>query len=92
MAVMSVLAGFGGGGRQTCDYGAYGDCSVLELNYAPDPDGQTDYFNPYLFTASRLDVLDNGSLKSKDQLEWRKNGWLVPSFFETIMGSSAEWS
>ncbi len=45
------------------EYDAYGDCNVLEPNYAPDPDGKSDYDNPYLFTGRRLDILDSNSLK-----------------------------
>jgi RHS repeat-associated protein len=44
------------------EYDAYGDCHVLEPNYADDPDGKSDYGNPYLFTGRRVDILDNGSL------------------------------
>jgi len=35
---------------------------VLEPNYGDDPDGKTDYGNPYLFIGRRVDMLDNGSL------------------------------
>jgi YD repeat-containing protein len=45
------------------EYDAYGDCRILEPNFAPDPDGKTDYNNFYLFTGRRVDILDNGSLK-----------------------------
>jgi RHS repeat-associated protein len=45
------------------EYDAYGNCYVLEPNFAPDPDGKSDYGNPYLFTGRRVDILDNGSLK-----------------------------
>ncbi|MHC4462390.1 MAG: RHS repeat-associated core domain-containing protein [Planctomycetota bacterium] len=45
------------------EYDAYGNCSILEPNFAPDPDGKSDYGNPYLFTGRRVDILDNGSLK-----------------------------
>ncbi|UCG47245.1 MAG: hypothetical protein JSU94_17355 [Phycisphaerales bacterium] len=34
-----------------------------EPNFAPDPDGLTDYSNPYLFTGRTGDILDNSSLK-----------------------------
>jgi hypothetical protein len=27
-------------------------------NFADDPDGQSDYGNPYLFTGRRVDILD----------------------------------
>ena len=47
-----------------------GNCQVLEPNYAPHPDGISDYSTPYLFTASRLDILDNGSLKSTDEFSY----------------------
>jgi len=45
------------------EYDAYGNCYVLEPNFAPDPDGESDYGNPYLFTGRRVDILDSGSLK-----------------------------
>ena len=45
------------------EYDAYGNCYILEPNFAPDPDGKSDYGNPYLFTGRRVDILDNGSLK-----------------------------
>ena len=38
-------------------------CRVLEPNFAPDPDGLTDYSNPWLFTGRAVDILDNSSLK-----------------------------
>ena len=45
------------------EYDAYGSCSILEPNFAPDPDGKSDYGNNYLFTGRRLDILNSGSLK-----------------------------
>ena len=45
------------------EYDAYGNPYVLEPNFADDPDGQSDYGNPYLFTGRRLDVLGNGNLR-----------------------------
>jgi len=45
------------------EYDAYGNCSILEPNFAPDPDGKSDYGNNYLFTGRRIDILDNSSLK-----------------------------
>jgi len=45
------------------EYDAYGNCYILEPNFAPDPDGKSDYGNPYLFTGRRVDILNNGSLK-----------------------------
>jgi RHS repeat-associated protein len=45
------------------EYDAYGNCHVLEPNFAADPDGKSDYGNPYLFTGRRVDILDNGFLK-----------------------------
>gem|GEM_PF-4683369 len=50
-------------GVERYEYDAYGNCHVLEPNYAPDPDGLTDYSNPYLFTGRAVDILDNSSLK-----------------------------
>jgi len=63
------LAAYNGVVYERYEYDAYGNCQVLEPNFAPDPDGITDYGNPYLFTASRLDILDNGSLK----LQYNRN-------------------
>ncbi|MGB2807521.1 MAG: RHS repeat-associated core domain-containing protein [Sedimentisphaerales bacterium] len=45
------------------EYDAYGNCYVLEPNFAPDSDGQSNSGNPYLFTGRRVDILDSGSLK-----------------------------
>jgi len=45
------------------EYDAYGNCYVLEPNFAPDPDNKTDYGNPYQFTGRSLDVLDGGLLR-----------------------------
>lgn len=45
------------------EYDAYGNCHILEPNFADDPNGQTNYENPYLFTGRRVDILDFGSLK-----------------------------
>ena|GEM_PF-3049916 len=47
------------------EYDAYGNCHVLEPNFAADPDGLTDYSNPYLFTGRAVDTLDNSSLKTQ---------------------------
>ncbi|MHC4464407.1 MAG: hypothetical protein ACYTDW_03675 [Planctomycetota bacterium] len=44
----------------------YGNCSILEPNFAPNPDGKSDYGNPYFFTGRRVDILDNGGLKIGD--------------------------
>jgi len=45
------------------EYDAYGNAYILEPNFAADPDGESDYGNPYLFTGRCVDILDNGSLK-----------------------------
>jgi len=45
------------------EYDAYGDCNVLDADYSKDPDGISDYGNPYLFTGRRLDILDEGNFK-----------------------------
>jgi RHS repeat-associated protein len=44
------------------EYDAYGNPYILEPNFADDPDGQSDYGNPYLFTGRRVDFLDDGNL------------------------------
>ena len=36
-------------------YSPYGEATVLEANYADDPDGDSDLFNEYLYTGRRLD-------------------------------------
>jgi len=59
----AVLVRWDGTILERYEYDAYGNCSILEPNFAPDPDGKSDYGNPYLFTGRRLDILDNGSLK-----------------------------
>ena len=59
----AVLVGWDGTVLERYEYDAYGNCSILEPNFAPDPDGKSDYGNPYLFTGRRLDILDNSSLK-----------------------------
>ncbi|MHC4867796.1 MAG: RHS repeat-associated core domain-containing protein, partial [Planctomycetota bacterium] len=43
-------------------YDAYGNPYVLEPNFADDPDGKTDWANPYYFTGRRADFLDGGNL------------------------------
>jgi RHS repeat-associated protein len=48
---------------ERCEYDAYGNCHILEPNFAPDPDGESDYSNPYLFTGRTVDIVDNSSLK-----------------------------
>lgn len=45
------------------EYDAYGNCYILEPNFAPDPDGKSDHGNPYFFTGRKVDMLDSGSLK-----------------------------
>jgi len=45
------------------EYDAYGNCYVLEPNFTPDPDGKSDFDNPYYFQGKRLDLLDNGGLE-----------------------------
>jgi len=49
--------------RERYEYDAYGNCHILEPNFADDTDGISDYNNPYLFTGRRVDYLNNGSLK-----------------------------
>ncbi|MHC4867876.1 MAG: RHS repeat domain-containing protein, partial [Planctomycetota bacterium] len=44
------------------EYDAYGNPYVLEPNFAADPDGKTDWANPYYFTGRRADFLDGGKL------------------------------
>jgi hypothetical protein len=45
------------------EYDAYGNPYVLEPNFADDPDGKTDWANPYYFQGKRLDVLDGNGLE-----------------------------
>ena len=48
------------------EYDAYGNPYILEPNFAGDPDGQSDYENPYLFTGRQADFLDGGNLVLQD--------------------------
>jgi len=45
------------------EYDAYGNCYVMEPNFAPDPDGKSDYGNQFYFTGRELDLIDNANLK-----------------------------
>ena len=45
------------------EYDAYGSPYILEPNFAADPDGKSDYGNPYYFQGKRLDLLDGGGLE-----------------------------
>jgi len=56
------------------EYDAYGASRVLEPNFAPDPDGLSDYANSYLFTGRRLDILDANSLK----IQYNRNRYYDP--------------
>ncbi|MHC4643534.1 MAG: hypothetical protein ACYS32_17975, partial [Planctomycetota bacterium] len=58
-----ALTDYSGTVLERYEYDAYGNCHVLEPNFAPDADGESDYGNPYLFTGRRVDILDSGSLK-----------------------------
>lgn len=58
-----ALVSCGGDVVERYEYDAYGDCNILEPNFAPDPDQKSDWSNPYLFTGRRVDILDDGSLK-----------------------------
>jgi RHS repeat-associated protein len=48
--------------QERYEYDAYGRPYVLEPNFADDPDGASDYSNPYYFTGRRVDFLDSGNL------------------------------
>ncbi|MHC4154055.1 MAG: RHS repeat domain-containing protein [Planctomycetota bacterium] len=58
----AALAAWTGTVVERYEYDAYGNPYILEPNFAADPDGKSDYGNPYLFTGRRVDLLDNGSL------------------------------
>ncbi|MHC4621197.1 MAG: RHS repeat-associated core domain-containing protein, partial [Planctomycetota bacterium] len=60
--VALLQSGSTGAVLERYEYDAYGSCHVLEYDYTDDPDGKSDYGNPYLFTGRRVDTLDNGSL------------------------------
>jgi len=60
--VALLQSGSTGAVLERYEYDAYGNFYVLEPNFADDPDGKSDYGNPYLFTGRRVDILDNGSL------------------------------
>ena len=55
---------FGSSGniKERYEYDAYGNCHILEPNFADDEDGKTDYGNPYYFTGRRVDFMDDGNL------------------------------
>jgi hypothetical protein len=59
----AALAGGNGTVLERYEYDAYGNPYVLEPNFADDPDGKTDWANPYYFQGKRLDVLDGNSLE-----------------------------
>jgi len=58
-----ALIGVGAAVLERYEYDAYGNCRVLEPNFADDPDGKSDFANPYFFTGRQVDTLDSGSLK-----------------------------
>ena len=58
----AALVNYSGTVYERYEYDAYGRASILEPNFAADPDGKSDYGNPYLFTGRRVDFLYNGSL------------------------------
>jgi hypothetical protein len=45
------------------EYDAYGNFYVLEPNFAPDPDGKSDYENSHYFQGKTLDLLDANGLE-----------------------------
>ena len=70
----AVLVEHNGTVVERYEYDAYGACRVLEPNFAPDPDGLSDYANCYLFTGRRLDILDANSLK----IQYNRNRYYDP--------------
>ena len=58
----AVLVDINGDVMERYEYDVYGNPYILEPNFADDPDGKSDYANPYLFTGRRADFLDNGNL------------------------------
>jgi YD repeat-containing protein len=58
----AALVSYTGTVLERYEYDAYGNPYILEPNFAADPDGKSDYGNPYMFTGRRVDFLDNGSL------------------------------
>ncbi|MHC4153821.1 MAG: RHS repeat domain-containing protein [Planctomycetota bacterium] len=58
----AALAAWAGAVVERYEYDAYGSPYILEPNFAADPDGKSDYDNPYMFTGRRVDLLDSGSL------------------------------
>lgn len=59
----AAIADYFGQVVERYEYDAYGNCHILEPNFAPDPDQRPDFNSPYMFTGRELDMLDNGSLK-----------------------------
>jgi len=47
---MFTASGTSGNVLERYEYDAYGNCYVLEPNFAPDPDGKSDYQNCSWFT------------------------------------------
>ncbi|MHC4527934.1 MAG: RHS repeat-associated core domain-containing protein, partial [Planctomycetota bacterium] len=58
----AALAAGNGTVLERYEYDAYGNPYVLEPNFADDPDGKTDWANPYYFTGRRADFLDGNNL------------------------------
>ena len=67
-----ALIGVGAAVLERYEYDAYGNCRVLEPNFADDPDGKSDFANPYFFTGRQVDTLDSGSLK----IQYNRNRYL----------------
>ncbi|MHC4527931.1 MAG: RHS repeat domain-containing protein [Planctomycetota bacterium] len=58
----AALAAGSGTVLERYEYDAYGNPYVLEPNFADDPDGKTDWANPYYFSGRRADFLDGNNL------------------------------
>ena len=57
-----ALVDYLGNVKERYEYDAYGNCDILEPNFADDEDGKSDYGNVYYFTGRRVDFLNGGNL------------------------------
>ena len=58
----AALQSAGGTVLERYEYDAYGQPTIWDANFQNTRE-TSNYGNPYLFTASRVDILDSGSLK-----------------------------
>jgi len=87
-----ALVDYYGNINERYEYDVYGNPHILEPNFAPDPDGKSDYDNPYLFTGRRVDFLDNGNLTLQINryryYDYYTGRWLTQDFRGLVLGTS----